>query len=258
MARVWDAYLTDRDKAHIALRDRAPTPLGQRPALLSIDNYRNVLGDKPEPLLEAVERWPASCGLEGWDAIEKTKSLLALFRERNWPVAHATQITEEATGFPNWNFFRSPGGWDAQRGQHGWKALRDRAAGLRARLEAMDPEQRERYERRYEIAEEVAPIDGEVIVGKNAPSAFWNTPLAAHLMTMQVDTLVVVGESTSGCVRASVVDAAAYRLPVVVVEDCVYDRHEAAHAINLFDMHRKYAEVWPLEQTLEYLRELPE
>lgn len=74
---------------------------------------------------------------------------------------------------------------------------------------------------------------------------------------MEVDTLVVAGESTSGCVRASVVDAASERLPVIVAEECVYDRHEAPHAINLFDMHRKYADVLPLSETMTYLRGLP-
>ena len=63
----------------------------------------------------------------------------------------------------------------------------------------------------------------------------------------------MVGESTSGCVRASVVDAAANRYRVVVVEECVFDRHEAAHAINLFDMDQKYADVMSLADVLEWL-----
>ena len=78
---------------------------------------------------------------------------------------------------------------------------------------------------------------------KTAPSSFWGTPLAAHLNFLGVDTLFVVGEATSGCVRATVVDAAAFRYRVQVVEDGCFDRHEATHALNLFDMHQKYADV---------------
>lgn len=257
LGRVWEPYLTEQDRAHIVKRPRQPTPLGVHPALLSIDNYRNALGDEPRPLLEAIESWPSSTGLAGWRAIEQTKYLLTAVRSRKLPVIHATQVTEEECGIPGWSFFRSPGGWEAQRGHRGWDAIRDRIATRSERLQTMSAADRGRYIRRYEIVDEVAPVEGEVVLKKAAPSAFWNTPLATHLATMQVDTVIVVGESTSGCIRASVVDAASERLPVIVVEDCVYDRHEASHAINLFDMHRKYAEVLSLEETLDYINGLP-
>lgn len=257
MARVWDQFLTPRDHAHIAARPRHATPLGPHPALLSIDNYRNVLGFEPEPLLEAIKTWPSSCGTEGWEAVERSRGLLSFFRQRNYPVIHATQFKEEDTGIPGWNFYRSPGGWDTQKGDRGWNAMRRRAADADKRIAALSPEERERYKDRYQIVEQLAPIPGETVIEKAAPSAFWNTPLATHLAVMEVDTLVVIGESTSGCVRASVVDAASHRLPVIVAEDCVYDRHEAAHAINLFDMHRKYADVLTLDDIYAYLKGLP-
>ena len=85
------------------------------------------------------------------------------------------------------------------------------------------------------------------------PSPPWGTPLAGHLNYLGVDTLITCGESTSGCVRASVVDGCTYRYRMIVVEEGVFDRHEAAHAINLFDMHQKYADVVPLAEVLEYL-----
>ena len=71
-----------------------------------------------------------------------------------------------------------------------------------------------------------------------------------------IDTLVACGESTSGCVRASVVDGNSDGFRMIVAEECVYDRHEATHAINLFDMDQKYAEVMPLARVLEHLRAL--
>lgn len=91
--------------------------------------------------------------------------------------------------------------------------------------------------------EEVAPAEGEYVIRKSAPSAFWGTPLVGLLQSLQVDTLVVAGETTSGCVRAATVDGATHRFNMFVAEDCVFDRHEASHAMNLFDMNQKYATV---------------
>lgn len=256
MARVWDRFLTDQDREHIQVQPRKPLTFGTRPALLLIDNYRSALGDAPKPLLESVKDWPSSTGLAGWEAIENIRKLLTGFRSRNLPVIHCTQLGEEETGIPNWNFFRSSKGLESQRGERGWHALRSRAKGLHEKLSGMSAEEYERFLRRYEIVKEVAPIAGEALIKKSGPSAFWNTPLAIHLAALEVDTLIVTGESTSGCVRASVVDAASHRLPVIVVEECVYDRHEASHAINLFDMDRKYAEVLSLQLTFEYLEQV--
>ncbi len=88
---------------------------------------------------------------------------------------------------------------------------------------------------------------------KSSPSAFWGTPLVGHLNALGVDTIITCGESTSGCVRASVVDGCTNRYRMMVVEECVFDRHQATHAINLFDMNQKYADVLPLAEALEYM-----
>jgi nicotinamidase-related amidase len=118
------------------------------------------------------------------------------------------------------------------------------------------PESVERSNRRFDIIDEVAPIDGEPVIRKSSPSAFWGTPLMGHLNALGVDTIIAVGESTSGCVRASVLDGCTSRFRMIVVEEGVFDRHEAAHAINLFDMNQKYADVLPLADVLEYLGEV--
>ena len=78
----------------------------------------------------------------------------------------------------------------------------------------------------------------------------------AQLNHLDIDTLLVTGESVSGCVRATVVDAASYRFKVQVVEECVFDRHEACQAINLFDMNQKYADVTGIDQVIGYLDEI--
>jgi nicotinamidase-related amidase len=107
--------------------------------------------------------------------------------------------------------------------------------------------------RRFDIVNEVAPQKGDVVVRKTAPSAFWGTPLIAELNRLGIDTLLVTGESTSGCVRATVVDAKSNRFRVVIPEPCVFDRDEASHAINLYDMNQKYADVLPLDEVMTYL-----
>ena len=99
----------------------------------------------------------------------------------------------------------------------------------------------------------IKPQPDDIVIQKGKPSAFFATPLASYLVELGVDSLIVVGTTTSGCVRASVVDGCTYRYRMIVVEEGVFDRHEAAHAINLFDMHQKYADVVSLAEVLEYL-----
>lgn len=94
----------------------------------------------------------------------------------------------------------------------------------------------------------------EPVIEKTGASAFFGTSLATLLASWGTDTLIVAGATTSGCVRASVVDAVQSGYDVLVAEDCVADRSEGPHSANLFDMHQKYADVIPLGEALEYLR----
>ena len=98
--------------------------------------------------------------------------------------------------------------------------------------------------------------EGDVLIPKKHPSAFFATPLASHLIDLQADTLVVTGCTTSGCVRGSVVDAFAYNFRCLVPQDAVYDRSAVSHAVNLFDMASKYADVGTTTDILERLRPL--
>jgi maleamate amidohydrolase len=231
--RVWDAFLTEQDKAHLAAS--SPTRrrgFGHKPAVLSVDNYRKALGDKPEPLLEAIRTWPASTGLAGWEAAERIVELLTVARAAGIPAIHLTGLAEEESGIPAW------------------------AAKLGGRHGVVDrtPEQLERHRRRFDFIDQAAPLPGEVVLKKTGPSAFFGTPLLAHLISHGIDTLIVCGESVSGCVRATVTDGCANRLHMIVVEDCVYDRHEAARAMNLFDIDQKYGDVISLAQVVEWVR----
>ena len=80
--------------------------------------------------------------------------------------------------------------------------------------------------------------------------------VSSYLVDLQIDTLLVGGQSTSGCVRATVLDAFSYGFRTIVVEECTFDRATVSHKVNLFDMHQKYADVTPLGEVLDYLRRL--
>ena len=106
----------------------------------------------------------------------------------------------------------------------------------------------------YAFVAEVAPREHDILLPKKHPSAFFGTPLTSYLVNFGADTLVVTGCTTSGCVRGSVVDAFAYNFRVLVPEDAVYDRSATSHAVNLFDMASKYADVMPTTDALIALR----
>src|SRR5690606_26493893 len=122
--------------------------------------YRWVFGDEPAPLLEAIETWPGSCGLAGWEALPYIQRLLAEARQAGIPVVHVTGLDV----IPAW--------------------------AHRAPVEET-PEELDRQRRRYEIVDEVKPISGEPVLHKAAPSAFWGTPLVGYLKSLDVDTIVV-------------------------------------------------------------------
>ena len=108
----------------------------------------------------------------------------------------------------------------------------------------------------YAIQEELAPAPGELIIRKESASAFFGTPLIAHLTQLGIQTLIVCGESTSGCVRATAVDAYSHGFHVVLVEECCFDRSIISHKVNLFDMHHKYADVMHVDEVVKHLETL--
>lgn len=147
-------------------------------------------------------------------AMRNTVDLLALARSHGWPVAHSRIVFMDNGADANPFTMKVPGMLtltETTRASH--------------------------------IVAELAPEAGELVVCKTVPSAFFGTTLAAWLLACGVDTLVVAGTTTSGCVRASVVDAMSHGLRVTVVADCVGDRAIAPHEANLFDMQQKYADV---------------
>ena len=220
VAHCWDDVIGP-DERLIASRYETRRPLGTRPALLMIDCYSKVFGDRPQPLAEAIDEWPATCGVDAWRALPSLEKLLGAARSARVPVLHTTG--EARTG------------------------SRLGAATQRSRVQGEDDLAG------YEFMPSLAPIEGELLARKGRASAFFGTPVSTWLRQLDVDTLVVAGESTSGCVRASVVDAYSHGLKVAVVEEATFDRSVLSHKVNLFDMNLKYASVLHLDEVLRYL-----
>ncbi|MEM8685162.1 MAG: isochorismatase family protein [Pseudomonadota bacterium] len=102
----------------------------------------------------------------------------------------------------------------------------------------------------------VSPREDELVVSKQYPSAFFATGLDQRLQALDIDTLIITGVTTSGCVRATCVDAMSYGFAPIVVSDACGDRHETPHQANLFDMQAKYADVVDSDAVLHYLETL--
>jgi maleamate amidohydrolase len=233
--RIWDRFLTEQDRMLEAKSSRRPYGFGNRPCLLLVDLYRMAFGEKPEPILEAIKTTPSSCGLAAWNSIPHIKTLLFTSREAGIPIIFSTGLEEAESGVPAWV---------------------DRGRKLDARRNWLG-ESNPGFSARYAIVDEVKPLPGEVVLRKTSPSVFGGTPLLPYLISSGIDTIITCGESTSGCIRSTVVDGRAFSYLMIVVEECVFDRTEASHAINLFDMNEKYADVLLLSEVLQYLKSLP-
>lgn len=212
------------DAGHHAGHDRSgwnrTLQPGRQPALLLVDMVRAYF--EPGGVFELPSRGP----------LDAAARLLAVAREVGVPVVH-TGVRFRPDGSDGGVFFR-------------------KVDGLRhfAYEGDVDPDSPAAW------CPEVTPHPDEVTVVKQMPSAFFSTDLAGTLTAMGVDTVVVGGVSTSGCVRASVVDAMSHGfVPLVVAEACG-DRTSAIHDANLADLEAKYAEVVDEATATTYLRSL--
>ncbi len=228
---AWEGAMTDDFEDH-CWRDVVPpemlatyapyrreTFVGPRPALLAIDLYNFVYrGDPAKAPHELADEFPNSCGRFAWEAVEPTKRLFAACRKAGLPIVYLTSSVRK-------NRVRST------NRQVGYDVGEDM----------------------FDIHPAFTPEPGDILIRKERASAFHSTPLVAHLTRLGVNSLIVCGESTSGCVRASVVDAYSYGYHIAVAEECVFDRAELTHKINLFDMHHKYADVMRLDAIVSHL-----
>ena len=195
--------------------------VGPRPALLAIDLYDVVYRGGPQPPHKLAKTHPNSCGEYAYAAIEPTKRLFDAARAAALPIFYSTGDTRTESR-PNFV-----------------------TATKRVRP-PVDPAD-------YAIRPEFKPQPGDVVITKQRASGFYGTPLMAHLTQLGIQTLIVCGESTSGCVRASAVDAYSHGFHVVLVEECCFDRSLLSHKVNLFDMHHKYTDVMHVDEVIAHL-----
>lgn len=228
---IWDDVISERDKRVYAAGGfgAAKMGFGDKPALVIIDVNYNFVGDKPEPILESIKRYPMSCGEEGWAAVHQIASLLPLARAKRIPIIYSNS---------------DPKRLQVKAGLKPWLPKQTRTEELAHIKGGLD------------IVKEIAPAEEDIIIYKWKASIFLGTPLLGLLNAMRVDTLLCCGCVTSGCVRASVVDASSYNFKVSVIEECTFDRFQISHKINLFDLNAKYADVVSLAEVKEYLSKL--
>lgn len=189
---------------------------GRRPAVLVID-FVNAYTEPGSPLFA-----PAVVA-----AANQARELLAAARSRHVPVIY-TKVLYQEHGRDGGLFVKKI------------PVLRQMVAG--------NP--------MAEIVQGLSPEPQDIVVTKQYASAFFGTSLASTLTSLGVDTLVIAGCSTSGCVRATAVDGMQHGLRVVVVRECVADRDERPHQANLFDINAKYGDVVSLGEVVERLQSL--
>lgn len=211
MKLIPEAELALYQKAGFALEAKP----GKRPALIVVDMTYGFTGSEGLTLEQAMQEFQPACGPVSWETMPRIARLIELFRDRELPIVytrsdlHDVPFTGKST-----------------------KSRRD-TTKLAAKFSEFPPA--------------VAPRAGEWVLEKTKSSSFFQTPLSAYLIKQAIDTVVVCGVSTSGCVRSSAVDAFSHGFTTFVVDDCCFDRSHFAHCANLFDL-QKYASVVSLDE----------
>jgi maleamate amidohydrolase len=212
--------IVDADTLEIYEAYQRPVFVGPNPVVLAIDLYKSAYRGGSRPVVEVNRSFPGSCGENAWNAVKPTQDLFAAARGAGVPIIYTTRHVD--TG-------------DVRSTNRKYAKPTDDI---------------------YDIQEELAPLPGELVIYKERASAFFGTPLIARLRKMGAESLIICGESTSGCVRASTVDAYSYGFHSVLVEECTYDRSMLSHKVNLFDLHHKYADVMRVAEAIAHLEKL--
>lgn len=220
---AWDGLLSENDKGVVEKGGYGKRRgLGKSPLVMVIDIQNNYVGED-KPILDQIGEWPSGGGEAGWRAIENIEKLLAKAREKKIPILYTRNVQKNIIfdSFSN-------------------KTERDQSKYIEGHFGTL-------------IVDRVAPQQDELVIDKAYASAFYATPLVSWLVKLRIDSILIVGGSTSGCVRATAIDAVSRNFHVAVIEDCVYDRIEISHKISLFDLWMKYSDLINLEESLEYI-----
>jgi maleamate amidohydrolase len=202
-------------------RYKRETFVGNQPGLLLIDLYKLVYAGGNRPVHEIEKEFSLTCGEYAWSAIEPTKRLIAAARVAGIPILYSTRRVDTGGVFSTKAVVRG----------------------------AITPDA-------YDIWPDFEPQPGDAIIFKERASVFYGTPMIAKLNHLGVRSLIVCGESTSGCVRNTVQDAYMNGYHVSIAEECTYDRNILSHKVNLFDMHHKYADVMAVDEIVGRLNDL--
>lgn len=211
--RPWEHFLTGHDRAVFEIVGRqAGLPAPRRPALIVVDVTRDMCGPEGGSAMDVLKLAPLACGPRAWAAVPVIAELLKAARAANAPVVHTRPNTARLA-----------------------EIARDEGLAPEAAMAGSA------------FVPQLEPKFNETVLGKTRPSAFWGTGLADHLDALGADGVVIVGGTTSGCVRATAVDAYSQDRAVVIVPEAVFDRFEVSHAISLFDLHVRYGELMSAE-----------
>lgn len=214
---IWDDIIPQEDLKMFAKgKWGGNINYGKKPAIIVIDMTYGFVDDA----------YPLGCSRMGWPVVFAIKELLGKGREADIPIFFTKGKQRKTT--------TEMGRWKHQ---------------LSTETKITDPKE-------YQIVEEIQPMPNEVEIIKIAPSAFFGTSLASMLIYHNIDTVIITGMTTSGCVRATLVDAFSYNFISIVPEECVGDRGVVSHKVSLFDMHMKYADVLPLSEVISYIGSL--
>lgn len=222
MTKPWEGLVPFEDEAAFRVsfgESTRPMEVGERPALIIVDMTRAFVDSA----------YPKGWSPTGYPATAANRILLEAARGAHIPIFFTKARPESA-----------PAATLAEKGMWKHRVIRQETAV------DLPPED--------VIVEDLAPADGEVVIHKGGkPSAFFGTPLFSLLTYHKIDTTIITGMVTSGCVRATVLDAFQQNYFVVIPHECCADRSQISHKVNLFDMHMKYADVVEMEEILEYL-----
>ena len=185
-----------------------------------------------EEILESIKRWRNSCGEDAWVAMPYLKALIEKAHGKGIPVIYTTGVRRE----DNWD----SGSWTWKNG----RSDEDMASKPATNVDG------------NEIVAEIAPAPQDIVVLKQKPSGFFGSNMASYLTLLGCDSVIMTGTTTSGCVRATVLDAFSLNYRVAIAEEGCFDRSQASHAINLCDMNAKYADVVGEDEAIAFLRGL--
>ncbi|GAB6174138.1 isochorismatase family protein [Paradesulfitobacterium aromaticivorans] len=227
MARIWEDLLTDVDRLVIEKGGYGKSRgLGQKPLLMIIDVQPNYVGEDV-PIEQQLDRWPSGGGSAAWGAIRNIQRVREAAREAGVPVFYSRNVQKKTIAFDGF----------------ATKTNRDQTKYLDGRSET-------------QIVSELAPADHELVIDKAYASVFYGTPLQSYLVKLGIDTIIIVGGSSSGCCRATAVDAVTRNYNVAMIEDAVYDRIQLSHKAALLDLWMKYCDVVDSENIINYFQSL--